>query len=78
MDKSEQWVVKSGDKFCYFGSYHQVRLVDFPWKATLYNRKDHADKRAAEVSYLGYNNGPITSKEVVKVKLSFKEIENGS
>lgn len=47
------FVVKCRGKFCRFGSYRTVSLVDNPLKAKLYARKRDAEKRMQQDHYRG-------------------------
>lgn len=57
------YAIKHGDKYCAFGSYRTVRLVDDPSRASLYHSEKLVRTRMAKEFYV---DGKLLSANLFK------------
>lgn len=69
----QAFVVKFQGKFVRFGSYRTMAPVTNPLGATLFMRKQDADKRASKAHFLKYEEISASKLEVVQISVSMVE-----
>ena len=64
---------KATGKFCFFGSYRTIRLVDKPWDATLYVNKARADAKMDRAYHMLGDKRVLPSElRIAKMMLTYE------